>query len=80
MGPNYIPGKKEHFFPRKKILGMLLFAGLRQEPVESVSVVFFFLSPRVHAHCHTPVHCPYTNEKSKFFYKVKFLCFLDTGE
>ena len=54
MGPNYIPGKKEHFFPRKKILGMLLFAGLRQEPVESVSLCFlstFFL-----VHMHTAIH------------------------
>jgi len=38
MGPNYQPGKKEHLFARKKILGMTLFAGKRQEPVERVSV------------------------------------------
>eukprot|EP00802_Teleaulax_amphioxeia_P003716 Tamp_03719.p1 GENE.Tamp_03719~~Tamp_03719.p1 ORF type:complete len:624 (+),score=142.25 Tamp_03719:66-1874(+) len=38
MGPNYLPGKKEHLFSRKKILGMIVFAGRRQEPVESVSV------------------------------------------
>ena len=38
MGPNYQPGKKDHLFARKKILGMTLFAGRRQEPVERVGV------------------------------------------
>jgi hypothetical protein len=45
MGPNYLPGKKEHLFSRKKILGMIVFAGRRQEPVESVSVLCIRILP-----------------------------------
>ena len=38
MGPNYVHGKKEHQFMHKKIIGMMIFAGKRQEQVDSVSV------------------------------------------
>ena len=36
MGPNYLPGRKEDLFAHKRILGMIFFAGKRQEPVDCV--------------------------------------------